>query len=70
MARKTKKMNTGTQLPILNIQKNPDSIFQPSAIENPELDAILASVLRVFAARGRAIREAREKLRLMESKKD
>ncbi len=70
MARKTKKMNTGIPLPILNIQKNSDSIFQPSAIENPELDAILASVFRIFAARGRALREAREKMPPRENKQD
>jgi hypothetical protein len=60
MARKTKKMQTDIQLPDLRIQ-NSDSVFPASAIANPEVDALLASVLRVFAARGRAIREARAK---------
>lgn len=64
MARITKKMKTVIQLPILNIQKNSDSVLPPLAIENPELGALLASVLRVFAARGRALREAREKLEI------
>jgi hypothetical protein len=62
MARKTKKMQTDIQLPVLRIQKNSDCVFPASAVENPELDTILASVLRVFAARGRAIREERAKL--------
>jgi hypothetical protein len=61
MARKTKKMKMGIQLPSVKIQKNSDSVLPPLASENPELDTLLASVLRVFAARGRAIREAREK---------
>jgi len=61
MARKSKKMNADIQLPILKIQTDSDSVFPPLASDNPELDALLASVLRVFAARGRAIREARAK---------
>jgi hypothetical protein len=61
MARKTRKMKTDIQLPVLRMQKNSDPVFPASAVENPELDAILASVLRVFAARGRAIRQARAK---------
>jgi hypothetical protein len=60
MARKTKKMQTDIQLPDLRIQ-NSDSVSPPLAVENPELDTILASVLRVFAARGRAIRAERAK---------
>lgn len=54
MARKTKKMKTDIQLPAVKIQQNSDSVLPPLASENPELDTLLASVLRVFAARGRA----------------
>lgn len=61
MARKTKKMKTSIQLPVLNGTGKGDSNSPAAITANPQLDAILASVLRVFAARGRAIREARDK---------
>jgi hypothetical protein len=60
MARKTKKMQTDIQLPVLRIQ-NSDSVFPSSNDATPELDVVLASVFRVFVARGRAIRASREK---------
>ena len=61
MARKTKKMKTEIQSPVLNSRGNRNPISTASTTETADLDALLASVLRVFAARGRAIREAREK---------
>ncbi len=62
MARKTKKMNADIHLPVMNEKGKGDSLSPASTNATPELDAILASVLRVFAARGRAIRAERAKL--------
>jgi len=61
MARRTKKMKTEIQLPLLDNRAKGHTDMGAATSETTNLDALLASVLRVFAARGRALREAREK---------
>jgi hypothetical protein len=62
MARKTKKMKTDIQLLVLNEKGRGDSLSPASTNASPDLDTLLASVFRVFAARGRAIRAKRAKM--------
>jgi imidazole glycerol phosphate synthase subunit HisF len=61
VVRKTKKVKTEIQLPVLKSRGNGSTASVTAATETADIGALLASVLRVFAARGRAIREAREK---------
>jgi hypothetical protein len=61
MARQTKKKKTENRPLVLPIKENENAIRAIMPTKSTNLDTILASVLCVFAARGKAIRESREK---------
>jgi hypothetical protein len=61
MARKTKQMKTEIRSLVLPNDENENTIRAIVPTKNTNLDTILASVFCVFAARGKAIRQAREK---------
>jgi hypothetical protein len=61
MARQTKKKKTDNRSLVLPNEENANAVPPVLPIKSTNLDTILASVFCIFAARGKAIRQAREK---------